>query len=206
MYTPPAGYFPRTLPHGLGATSALAVGSSAASSAAAIGAAAAWIPAAAVPFIGPAIAGVSLAIEAILNSGCGQSCVMATQFANQFETQLQNNLAAYMALSTPRPYVAQQAALANFDQFWAYLVQQCGNPQLGSAGQRCISERQRGGKYDAFTPFRDPIANDPNVAPPIPATTALVNSAVSSFGIDTSAWPAWWPIAVVGLIVAVVEL
>jgi hypothetical protein len=34
---------------------------------------------------------------------------------------------------------------------------------LGDAGARCISDRQRGGKWDWFAYYRDPIANDSNV-------------------------------------------
>jgi hypothetical protein len=94
--------------------------------------------------IGAGIALVTVAIEALLNSGCGQTCIVTSDWANQAEEQLQQNVLAYFAVPTPRPVAAQQAALANFDKIWAYLSQQCSAPQLGKAGQNCIGDRQRG--------------------------------------------------------------
>lgn len=128
---------------------------------------------------GPACAGVAAAgtliaglITGQIFGGCGQTCVVTTKWANQAELALQQNLAAYMAIPTPRPLAAQQAALANFDQLWAYLFQECNNPQLGKAGQSCINDRARGACkwtdasgacFNWFSGYRDPIANDPNV-------------------------------------------
>jgi hypothetical protein len=94
----------------------------------------------------------------------------------------------------------QVAALNTFDTAWQALQQACGNPQLGAAGQRCISDRQAGactwkasaggwqadGTYKMwgaagsgsdcwnwFIGMRDPIANDPNVQPdPVPSSPA----------------------------------
>ena len=135
--------------------------------------------------IGAGIMAAAAAIDAIMNSGCGQTCIVSTQFANQANSALQQNIEAYFALPTPRPLSAQRAALSNFDTFWAWLQQpsQCGNPNLGTAGQRCISDRAAGActwKQPANevppwgTPpagacwnwqsgYRDPIADDPNV-------------------------------------------
>lgn len=136
----------------------------------------------AIPIIGAAIAGVTLGIVAILNSGCGQTCIVTSNWANQAETLLLQNAQAYFALPAPRSAEAKAQALANFDQIWTYLSQQCGNPALGSAGQRCISDRMAGactwhqthppqfpGEPDVgqcwnwFSGYRDPIANDPAV-------------------------------------------
>ena len=154
------------------------------------------------------IAAVSLAINAIMNSGCGQTCIVSTQFANQAENLMKQNIAAYFAIPAPRPYEDQQAALGNFDGFWTWLQApgQCGNPQLGSAGQRCITDREAGAcKWTVTTPnpwpgqpgpgqcfnwfsgYRDPIANDPNVAPPVSASS--VASALTSGTV--AGLPAW---------------
>ena len=69
------------------------------------------------------------------------------------------------------------------------MQQSCGNPALGAAGQRCISERLvRGGSApwctkpnnvgcDWYTTIYDPIANDPNV---VADPASAVNSVVSS--------------------------
>ena len=43
------------------------------------------------------------------------------------------------------------------------VVTQCSNGSLGDAGARCISDRQRGGKWDWFAYYRDPIASDGTV-------------------------------------------
>lgn len=148
-----------------------------------------------------ALVGIGLAI-ANLFKGCGQTCVLATQDANQLETYWQTNLNQYM--NAPVHYYSlQQAALNNFDTGWAALYKACSDPALGAAGQRCISERQRGGASawccnatvhtdvgngmctgcDAFVTFRDPIANDPNVVPdPVAGASVTGGSVTGSTG------------------------
>lgn len=136
-----------------------------------------------IPFVGPAIAAASIIISAIMNSGCGQTCIVSTNFANQADAALQQNIEAYFKEPVPRSASAQAAALANFDKFWGWLVQQCSNSQLGNAGRRCITDRQAGSCvwkqpadkvpawgtpaagecWNWFNGYRDPIANDPNV-------------------------------------------
>jgi len=135
--------------------------------------------------IGAGILAAGLAIDLIMNSGCGQTCILSTGFANQANAALQQNIEAYFALPIPRPRSSQIAALTNFNTFWAWLQapSQCGNPQLGSAGQRCITDRQAGACtwtqpassvppwgtppagscWNWFNGYRDPIANDTNV-------------------------------------------
>lgn len=134
--------------------------------------AAGLISSAAVPFIGPAIAGAALlASYLIKNSGCGQTCIQTSQWANQAADALQKNLDAYNALPIPRSRSNQALALQTFDTIWAKLVQMCGDPQWGDAGKACISDRQQGACkwqnngacWNWFVGYRDPIANDPNV-------------------------------------------
>ena len=134
-----------------------------------------------IPVVGPLVSAAvaaatsfAIAIEGLF-AGCGQTCTEATTIANQVEAQLRANLQNY--LSQPTHYASvQQASLGVFDRAWSLLLQNCGNPALGSAGQRCISERQRGGVApwcpnpghtgcDWFILYRDQIANDPNVVP-----------------------------------------
>ena len=153
---------------------------------------------AAAPFTGPAAPFVAIAgiIAEFLGtmgvgSGCGQTCVLSTQYANQAEALLRQNLAAYQAIATPRPLSAQTAALKNFDTIWADLEAQCSNPSLGSAGQRCISDRERGstayGGWTWFSAYRDPIANDASVYDDSASASvsAAASSAVSSLGVST---------------------
>lgn len=136
-----------------------------------------------------------------VGSGCGQTCVLSSQYANQASALLDKNIGAYFGVSPPRPLAVQEVALANFDTIWNDLEQQCSNPQLGSAGQNCISERQEGACHwnasppeypgepaagacwNWFNAYRDPIANDPDVQTTAEAAAA---SATSSSGTSTS--------------------
>lgn len=166
--------------------------------------------------LGPwgAVAGglIALAGEiASLFGGCGQTCVQASNIANQVEPVLQRNLQQYLAAPAPRPASLQAGALNTFDAAWAALQQACSNPQLQAAGQRCVSDRAQGACHyktspggwsgTTYTPpgasgsgstcwnwfvgYRDPIANDPNVVPdPVSSGSS---SLLSSVGIDPNA-------------------
>ena len=152
--------------------------------------------------------GIALAIGASLvgiitkmAAGCGNSCIEASDAANQAEPLLVQNVSNYT--SAPVRYKSlQAAALANFDQIFTALEQKC--QQIGGAGgTNCIKDRQAGackwkatpptwtknadGSY-SYTPagpagsgsscwnwvagYRDPIANDPGVVPDPPAQSA----------------------------------
>lgn len=151
----------------------------------------------AVPVIGAALVGATLlASYLIRNSGCGQTCIVTSQWANQAEAMLKQNIAAYFGLASPRPASAKAVALANFDAVWKTLQQQCGQAGTGDAGKRCISDRQSGACtwkqtasssllaypgepqpgacWNWFSGYRDPIANDTDV------TEDSVSSLVSS--------------------------
>jgi hypothetical protein len=158
----------------------------------------------AVPIIGSALVGVTmLAGWLIRNSGCGQTCVITSQWANQAEDMLKQNISAYFALPAPRSTAAQAVALANFDAVWKTLQQQCGQPQMGNAGVRCISDRQSGACkwkqtadspllaypgepqpgecWNWFSGYRDPIAHDAAVSDTTSAS-GLVASLTGSSG------------------------
>lgn len=95
--------------------------------------------------VGAAIAGIAAIGIAIANafSGCGQTCVAASNIANQVEAILAQNLQHYM--SAPVHYRSLQlAALNNFDIAWAALLKACSNQQLLQAGVNCIQDRQQG--------------------------------------------------------------
>ena len=146
------------------------------------------LPALTIPLIGAGVAAVTVAIALIKNSGCGDTCIIASNDANKIEPLLQQNAAAYLA--GPRTVSSQQQALANFDQIWAALVQACSNPALGNAGKRCISDRQAssckwqgadGSCWNWFIGYRDPIANDLNVVPDPSPVAAAASSLPSVF-------------------------
>jgi hypothetical protein len=156
----------------------------------------------AAPFTGPAapfVAVAGLVAEMLaafgVGSGCGQACVLSSQYANKAESILQQNMATYFSIPSPRVVSQQQAALLIFDTIWNDLKTQCSNPALSTAGRNCISDRQSGAcKWRAntspypgtpaagdcwnwFNGYRDPIANDPVVAD-------SVSSSLSSLGIS----------------------
>ena len=178
------------------------------------------IAGAAVPFIGPAIAIVALGVELLIkNSGCGITCVETSQWANQAEPLLQQNIRAYFSLPAPRTQSSQQLALQSFDKIWLTLQQQCSQPGTGNAGVRCVSDRQAGActwKQSANSPllgypgepqagqcwnwfsgYRDPIANDPDVAPDEVAAAASGSAVGGTISTDISSLTSasWFPIA-----------
>lgn len=132
--------------------------------------AAASTAAIAVPIIGAAVLGVTLVLGSIAKRNAQKRA--ATKIVDDVGPQLEANLKAYM--DGPRTRSSQRQALANFDYGWQLILENCGNPELGSAGERCIDERRRGGVApwcptsdhrgcDYFTTLRDPIENDPDV-------------------------------------------
>jgi len=147
----------------------------------------------AAPFVAAA-AGIAELVGAaeVLFSGCGQTCIQSSQYANQAENILNSIKSQYFATPTPRAQSFQQSTLTQIQQIFTWLQQMCSNPALGAAGQRCISERLvQGGTApwcpnpgntgcDWITNYYQPIANDPNVLPdaqlgitsPIGAATA----------------------------------
>jgi hypothetical protein len=144
-----------------------------------------------IPVVGPLLASVTSVLGGIFGqmSLTGRQKVAATHIVDQIGDALQQNLDAYLA--GPRTSVNQAAALANFDNGWNAVLSQCGQSSLGTAGQRCITDRQKGscayktspggwsadGKtytppgpngsgstcWNWFVGMRDPIANDPGV-------------------------------------------
>lgn len=163
-----------------------------------------------IPIIGPAIAGITLGISAILNSGCGQTCIVTSNWANQAEQLLQQNIAAYFALPEPRSQSAKNIGLANFDNVWNYLSQQCGQQALGTAGVNCVKDRQAGACtwkqtatssllqypgepqpgqcWNWFNGYRDPIANDLAVPDSQAPSAAGVPGSGASLGTPATDW------------------
>jgi hypothetical protein len=169
-----------------GATAAALSTAAGASALATIG-----ITSAAIPFIGPAVAAVTLLVSALhIGQGCGASCTESTQVVNQAAPLLQQNLDA------AKTAVAQQGCLTedelqvltnNFNTIWAQVKQQCGQiPAPG--GTQCISDRQPGGKYDWASYYLTPIQQMPicpgtssgAVAPTTGAATTAANPTGSS--------------------------
>lgn len=115
--------------------------------------------------IGAATSLVSTGISVWMNSIqlSHNADTATTLIVNGLAQQLSNLVQAYM--NDPPSCATQRAALDAYDQAWLWLQspQACGNPNYGSAGNRCISDRAPGGKFPWQTYYRDPIANDPRL-------------------------------------------
>lgn len=156
--------------------------SAAVTTAASAGAIAASTATMAVPIIGAAVLAVTLVLGSIARRNAQKTA--ATKIVNDVEPQLRANVEGY--LSGPRTVSSQRQAIANFNAGWQLVLDNCGQSSLGSAGQRCISERQRGGTApwcptpshtgcDWFALYLDPIANDtPNADPVSNAVSELL--------------------------------
>lgn len=112
---------------------------------------AAWV----VPVVGAGVAGVTLAVSAFLNRKGPQQKRMTSQWADEAERLLVQNRDQFLASGSNE--ADRAAALENFDAIFGELVSMCSDPAMGAPGQRCVSERQRGGQWDWFALYRDPI-------------------------------------------------
>jgi hypothetical protein len=121
--------------------------------------AAGTLAATAIPFIGPVVAAIGLFVSMLFKPDMKK--IATTQIVNQAEVYMKRNLAAWQQLvaSGQANATSQQAAEANFQTLWQQVVNACGNPAYGSAGANCIGDRQRGGKWDWFKYYYDPIAS-----------------------------------------------
>lgn len=119
------------------------------------------ITAAMVPFIGPIVGGVVLAIAALgIGNGCGPTCTASTNVVNTIEPYMKQNLAAAQSQATANGGCLTSAEVTaltgTFNSLWNYVTQNCG--QVGGVGgKQCIADRQRGGKLDWFNWYLDPI-------------------------------------------------
>lgn len=163
----------------------------------------AMIPSPAAPFLAIA-GGIAELLGSIgIGRGCGQTCIQASQYADQAEGYLKQNYATYFSLPSPRTASQKAAALALFDEIWNGLVQACNNPALGTAGANCIGDRKAGACkwkqtadspllghpgepapgecWNWFSGYRDPIDQDP-VVPDAQAAAGNFVSQINSPG------------------------
>lgn len=154
--------------------------------------------------ISKALLGIAAGLTSLFSSvfsGCGQTCVAATQIADQVEQLLKQNRDTYLGMAPPRPRSLQVQALNNFDSAYAQLISGCSNPALGDAGRRCISDRQRGGRFPWPEWYRDPIANDSQV---YDDSTLAAGAGVLTAGAQQLGMPGWLlPAALIALAIAV---
>jgi hypothetical protein len=155
--------------------------------------------AAALPIAGAVIAVGALVFSLFHDSRNAEQKVETTQAVNKAAELMQQNLEAWNASN--KNLATQAAALQNFDDLWQQVLNYCGQASEGDPGKRCISERQRGGKYDFFSYYRDPIANDPQAgAVDRPATAGLAPAAITA-SVDTA--DLWIPVGLLALALVV---
>jgi hypothetical protein len=155
-----------------------------------------------------------------MKTGCGQACVVTSEWANEAEGYLRQNIGQYFGLSV-RTRSDQQSALNIFDAIWNGLVQRCSQPGLSTAGKNCIADREGGAcKWHATADspwpggpvlgacwnwrnaYRDPIANDAGVVSDAAGAVGTVASFFSSSGASSS----WVPWALAGVLLLGVVL
>lgn len=178
------------------------------------------ITAAAVPVIGAGLmAAVMLTQYLVANSGCGQTCIVTSEWANKAAAALQQVMDEYFALPAPRTQAQKAVAVAAFHAIWEQLVAACGQPGTGDAGKRCISDRQAGActwkqKYAPVYPgqpdigecwnwwngYLGPIQADPVVLDPVDAFTTSVSGSIDSMlSGGLSSIPLWGWLAAAGV-------
>lgn len=89
----------------------------------------------------------------------------------------------------------QQSAVTAWYQLWNKLVQLCSDGSLGNAGQNCIKDRQRGGKWDWFAMHLDPIMNTP-----LSDSGTVAGAVTGMFGSSTGLLMLGGMLLVVGLV------
>jgi hypothetical protein len=113
------------------------------------------ISAAAAGFATLGIGAAAAAVIMWLNRRGPKQKVASTSIVNEAEPILQQNRDIFLA--GPKTDEAKEYALGVFNQVWASVVASCSDPSLGNPGKACISDRQRGGKWDWFSYYYDPI-------------------------------------------------
>jgi len=128
----------------------------------------------AIPVIGAAVAGVTIALMLIWGRKGPKQKVATTEIVNKVEPVLQENLRAY--LGGPRTVTSQAQAIENYKAGWQWVVERCGIPEMGDPGQKCISDRSPGGQWPWASYYLDPIVDDPQVKddPMIDTVTGLL--------------------------------
>lgn len=153
-------------------------------------AATAW-GAAAVPVVGAVVAGVTIALALIFARKGPRQKVATTQIVDAVEPKLAENRDGY--LNGPRTRSSQAQAIQNFLAGWEYVRQQCGAPEMGEPGRRCIVERDRRGVWDWWALYHDPIARDTPQDDPIIPGLPSVNDL---FQYSDTAGVSWLPLAI----------
>lgn len=155
-----------------------------------------------VPVVGPLIAGVTALISLFIGKNAQQK-IATTHIVDEVEPYMKQNLAAWQ--QEPHTVTNQTAALANFDALWGQVTKACSSGDYGSAGERCISDRSHGGKWDWFAYYRDPIANAKDIVADNPVSSVASSLGLNPNGlnIDGTNIDWFWILAGLGLIILI---
>ena len=135
------------------------------------------------PFTGPAAPFVLMAAQMVapiakMFAGCGATCKEATTIANNAEDAANKLLDQWNAVPVKYKSI-QQAYLAAQADVWNYISGSC-QKIGGQGGSQCIADRQRGGKFDFFAHYVDPVANETDIVPDPPSTATTSNTSLLS--------------------------
>lgn len=108
---------------------------------------------------GPVIGGIAILLMAWLNRKGPQQKVATTQIVNEAEPILAENRDRF--LSGPRTPADKEFAVAVFNKVWGEVVALCSDTRYGNPGKNCVSDRQRGGRWDWAKYYLDPILETP---------------------------------------------
>lgn len=119
-----------------------------------------------------------IALQMYLNrKGPGQKRSTSV-IAEEAQRLMEENLELYLA-----GHIDQATAMGNFDVAWRYLIDNCSQLSMGEPGQRCVNERKRGGQWDYFARFFDPIRDTPQ------RSAVSANGAAADMGSPASYLP-----------------
>lgn len=126
---------------------------------------------AAIPFVGPIVAGASLLVGSLFKPDINK--INGANAVNQLTEMAQQNLDSWNNLpASGRTKSVQQYYINNFQQIFAALQQACQNSGVTDKTwvSNCVADRQSGGKY-SWDPFINPIVNAAGVIDDSPLST-----------------------------------
>lgn len=133
------------------------------------------ISAAAAGFATLGIGAAAAAVIMWLNRKGPKQKIATTEIVNEAEPILKQNLQIFLA--GEKTDEAKEYAIAVFNKVWASVVAACSAASLGEPGKRCVEDRQRGGKWDWFSYYYDPIM----AVPTQPAAAVAVGNVTQQF-------------------------
>lgn len=158
---------------------------------------------AAIPIVGPIIAGASLLIGQLFKPDISK--INGANAVNQLTDQAQKNIDSWNSLTSAQKTTSvQQYYINNFQTIFAALQQTCQNSGVSDKTwvNNCVADRSPGGKYDWGPVYLNPIVNDPAVHPDTPlvqVSNDIASGNVNDLLTIAESHPFWIAAAAVGL-------